>query len=124
MASSRATYLTRSGQRQQWLLDQRKNEIRELIVALDESLLSEATGERDTGELNAEERRNKLFKTRDFYKVCRTRIFTAQDVCQLDLENEWRNAVAEYKQESDGEVFHAAYESLMNALVKAAMRVP
>jgi len=119
-------YLTRSWQREQWLLDQRKNEIRELIAALDDSLLSETSIGRNTGEITPEERRDKLYKTRDFYKVCRTRIFTAQEVRQLDLEKEWKKALAEYQQKPkpDDDMLRAACESLRDALVKAAMHVP
>jgi hypothetical protein len=117
-------YLTRSWQREQWLLDQRKNEIRELIAALDDSLLSETSVGRNTGELNPQEHRDKAYKTRDFYKVCRTRIFTAQEVRQLDLEKEWKKALAKYQQKPDDDMLRAACESLRDALVKAALYVP
>jgi hypothetical protein len=112
--------LSRSSQRRQWVLDRRHEEFQELIKGFDASMLSEATHWDSSMELTPEERRDKARKTSDFFEIVRTRIFTVADIKQLDLEREWRIAVALFRQNSDGRIFERTYSTLMEKLVHVA----
>jgi hypothetical protein len=113
-------FLSRSMQHKQWLMDRRHEEFQELITALDTSMLAEATHWDSSMELTPEERRDKARRTSDFFKIVRTRIYTARDIKSLDLEREWRIAVALFRKESDGEKFESGYAALIQKLVHAA----
>lgn len=112
--------LSRSAQRAQWVLDRRNEEFQELIRAFDASILSEVTSNDWSMELTPAERRDKARRTSDFFQVVRTRIFTVDDIKQLNLEREWRTAVALYQKNNDQKAFESAYLSLMQKLVQSA----
>jgi hypothetical protein len=112
--------LSRSAQREHWVLDRRHEEFQEIIRAFDASMLSEATAKDYSMELTPEERRDKARRTTDFFQVIRTRIFTVADIKRLDLDRAWRVAVALYRNSNDGKTFESTYETLMRELVLVA----
>jgi len=116
--------LTRSWQQKQWLMDQRKDEFREVITALHDSMVSEATRGRDSFEITSEERRDKALKTSDFYRTLGTRVFTAKDVWDLGLEERWRKILDEFREKDDGFVLSEEYERLLVELVTIATNPP
>lgn len=115
--------MARHSQREQWLLDQRKEEFRELIVGLEESMKSEVDHAIRTSQYTPDERRQLSRKTSDFYTIVRTRIFTANDVRDMDLSQRWREALKDYGVE-DIDVLRGRYESLLKELVDAATCPP
>jgi hypothetical protein len=117
-------FLTRSWQQKQWLLDQRKDEFRELIIGLDGSMRALAERGDFMHDVTPEERAQRARKTSDFYQTVRTRLFTAADMRKLDVEARWHEAVSDYRKESDAEIFDSCYQSLAEDLVKAATSAP
>jgi hypothetical protein len=116
--------LTRSWQRTQWLMDQRKDEFRELIKGLDDAM--RALMERDTTrfDLTPAERRDRARSSSDFHQIIRTRLFTADDIQTIGLERGWQDVVDKYMSEGSTELFQMRYDSLVKALVKAATTFP
>ena len=114
--------LTRSWARTQWLRDQRKDEFRELIMTLDDAMRALIERGNVMQDVTSGERLERTRRMSDFYQIVRTRIFTAVDMRKLDVEERWREAVNNYKSDGEGEMFYSHYQSLMDALVKAAMR--
>jgi hypothetical protein len=112
--------LSRSAQREQWVVDRRHEEFQELIKTLDASILSEVTSNDDSMELTPVERRDKARRTSDFFQVLRTRIFTVGDIKRLDIDREWRVAVALYYKNRDKKLLENTYLALMQKLVQAA----
>jgi hypothetical protein len=113
--------LGRSWQHKQWLMDQRNDEFRELVTALDDSMRSVAFTDHQKFDLTNEERRDTARKTTDFFRLCRTRIFTAADVRMLRVENTWREAVERFHSGGDFHMFNRKYDLLMDDLRIAAM---
>jgi hypothetical protein len=116
--------MARHSQREQWLIDQRKEEFRELILALEESMRSEADHSIRTEQYTPDERRQLSRKMSDFYTIVRTRIFTVADVRNIDLDERWSEALGDYRREGDADLFRGKYESLLKALVDAATAPP
>lgn len=112
--------MSRTGQREQWLMDERKEEFRELIVGLEESMRSEVEYAIYTSKYTDEERRLLSRKTSDFYTIVRTRIFTANEVKIIDVYERWREALDDHRSEGDIDVLRSRYEALLKDLVDAA----
>lgn len=109
---------TQSGKNvEQWILDQRKQEFGDVVVALERSLNVEIERHRSYA---ANQRKIFLVSTDDFYRIVRTRIFTAADMQALDIEDRWREAIDEYSQDKDIDMIIGCYESLIRDLAEAA----
>jgi hypothetical protein len=116
--------LTRSWQRTQWLMDQRKDEFRDLIKGLDDAMRAEFELDTTRYDLTAVERRDRARATSDFYQIIRTRLFTAEDVQAIGLEKGWGDVIEGYKRDRSNDLFEMRYEQLLKALVKAANTFP
>ena len=114
-------FLSRSSQREQWMLDRRHEEFQELLGALAASMHAEVEAMYQS-ELTPEERKDKTRRTADFFQNVQTRIFTFTDVKRLDLKREWLAAVNAHlaSRPHDLETFEKAYQTLTRGLVDAA----
>jgi len=114
-------FLSRSSQREQWMLDRRREEFQELLGALAASMYAEVDAACKS-ELNPEERKDKTRRTADFFQIVQTRIFTFTDVKRLDLKREWLAAVNAHRTSRpyDLGTFEKTYEELTQRLVDAA----
>jgi hypothetical protein len=114
-------FLSRSSQREQWMLDRRHEEFQELLGALAASMHAEVEAMYQS-ELTPEERKDKTRRTADFFQIVQTRIFTFTDVKRLDLKREWLAAVNAHlaSRPHDLETFEKGYQTLTRGLVDAA----
>jgi hypothetical protein len=117
-------YLTRSWQREQWLLDRRKEEYRELISALSTVFTNmqrfgTGVGDRDfnirLAQVNA-----------DSYRVIRDRIFIADEIAKAQIMERWYSILgaAEDDQHAAWRTFVDGYEDLTKKLVQMAVSPP
>jgi hypothetical protein len=114
-------FLSRSSQREQWMLDRRHQEFQELLGALAASMHAEVEAMYQS-ELTSEELKDKTRRTADFFQIVQTRIFTFTDVKRLDLKREWLAAVNAHltSRPHDLETFEKTYQTLTQRLVNAA----
>lgn len=111
--------LTRSWQRKQWILDNRKEEFRELLTALAESLRIQMT--KHAGALlNASEQKALIDAQAMVMRTIRDRIFIANDVERLNIENVWSAAVMSHHRTLDITPLAYTYRSIRDEVVKAA----
>ena len=117
-------YLTRSWQREQWLLDRRKEEYRELICALSTVFTNmqrfgTSIGDRDFN--------IRLAQTNaDSYRVIRDRIFIADEIAKAHIMERWYSILgaAEKDQHAAWRTFADGYEELAKKLVQMAVSPP
>jgi hypothetical protein len=112
-------FLTRSWQHKQWLLDRRKEEWRELLTALAESLRA-SLKIYPARALSGDEEREIVNAQSDSFRVIRDRIFIAADVKALDLENRWSAAVQHHSQTLDAPKLGKTYDAIRLEIVKRA----
>jgi len=110
-------FLTRSWQHQQWLLDRRKEEWRELLTALAESLRS-SLKICPARVLSGDEEREIVNAHADSFRVIRDRIYIAADVKSLELENRWSAAVQHHSQTLDAAALGRTYDAIRLEIVK------
>ena len=111
--------MARNTQREQWLLDRRKEEWRELLTALAESLRV-SLKIYPARALSGDEERQIVEAQSNSFRVIRDRIFIASDVQRLNIENRWSAAVQHHSQTMDAKPLGAAYKELRSEIVKAA----
>jgi hypothetical protein len=111
--------LTRSWQQQQWELDRRNEEWRELLTALADSLRV-ALKIYPMRALDPDEQREIVEAHANCFRVIRDRIFIASDVKALDLENRWSAAVQHHSQTLDPNRVGSVYNGIRLEIVKIA----
>jgi hypothetical protein len=112
-------FLTRSWQHKQWLLDRRKEEWRELLTALADSLRS-SLKIYPARALSGDEEREIVNAHADAFRVIRDRIYIAADVKLLDLENRWSATVEHHSQTLDAAALGRTYDVIRLEIVKRA----
>jgi hypothetical protein len=112
-------FLSRSWQQKQWLLDRRKEEWRELLTALAESLRVSLKFY-PARVLSGEEERQIVEAQSNSFRTIRDRIFIASDVQRLNIENRWSAAVQHHSQTMDAKKLGNAYTELRDEIVRAA----
>jgi hypothetical protein len=113
-------FLSRSWQQEQWLMDRRKEEWRELLTALAESLrvsLKIYPARAPSGQ----EERDIVEAQSNSFRVIRDRIFIALDVQRLNIENRWSAAIQHHSQTMDAKKLGAAYKDLRAEIVATAI---
>ena len=92
------------------MLDRHKEEWRELLTALAESLRC-ALKVYPMRLLDSDEQREIVNAHADCFRVIRDRIFIASEVKRLDLENRWSTAVQHHSETLDASKFGKAYDA-------------
>jgi hypothetical protein len=112
-------HMTQQWQRKQWTLDRRKEEWRELLSALAESLRVQMKVY--PGRVLAPDEQRAIVEAQsNSFRVIRDRIFIASDVAQLDIEIRWSKALMDHNRDLDPKVLGAAYDAIRKEIVKAA----
>ena len=116
------SYLSRSGQRKQWLWDSKKAEYRELLTALSQSthtILKDWAVPGYAGlTLRSGEQERAAFEARsEGLRVIADRIFISQRIQKDKIRERWEQLI----QEGDLIKFHAGTTELHGAVVKAAL---
>jgi len=111
--------MSRSWQREQWILDRRVDEFRELLDALAESLRVCMTMHADSllGVMTPKE---VLATHSNTMRVIRSRIFVFDEVVRFNIETQWSEAVILHQRMGSVEDLGAAFNGIRFQIVKAA----
>ena len=112
-------HMTQRWQRKQWMLDRQKEEWRELLTALAESLRMQMKIYPGRA-LSPEEQRTIVEAQSNSFRVIRDRIFIASDVAQLNIENRWSRVLMDHNRDMDVQALGAAYDAIRQEIVKVA----
>jgi hypothetical protein len=120
--------LTQSREREKWILDNKKQEYRELLDALSDSYMSTASTRPGFSKEDNHTRFNSIaMKQNNSLRIFSDRIFITKDLPLPDLERSWRNATSKYNDadprlEKTREDFDKEYERIKDTIVAAAHR--
>jgi hypothetical protein len=112
--------MARNTQRQQWILDNRKTEYRELLTAISESLRLGLSLNPGLG-FSGEEDRKAVEANAMSMRVIRDRIFIADMVESMNLEERWAMAIMKHRRTYDASALITAYREVSDELVKLAV---
>jgi len=111
--------MSRSWQREQWILDRRIEEFRELLTALAEAF---AVAMKLHAEVVIESERLREFMNghANALRVIRSRIFIVEEVAQFNIELRWAEAGARYQRTLDVPHFATVFNEMRIQIVGAA----
>lgn len=115
--------ISQSWLREQWVLDRRTEEFRQLLDGLANSLwasLMMYTG----AVLDAEKQRDIIEAQANAMRVIRSRIFVIEEVVRLNIELRWGTALNRHRQDLDIEKLATVFNELRMEIVKAARPAP
>ena len=114
--------LTRSGQTNKWILEERKQEARELLTALTEQFDATLRFRLRGIEIASEQRKLLDEADRKANRALRDRIFLAQDVKQNNLLRRWIDAKNAFSENFEVNVFADEIAAISDSIVKAATK--
>ena len=112
-------FLTKSWQREQWLLDCRKEEFRELLKVLTRSFATICFYSGMRVMVGDEKKAQEAAQT-DAQTTIRDRIYIADDIARLDIYKIWRKATDEFQQDRVYIAFSEKYALIRAMIIKAA----
>jgi hypothetical protein len=113
--------LTRSWQRQQWLMDNKKQEYRELLSAISHTFVALVSSQAfDNNNPNAL-RVELMNLSKDVHRILGDRIFIADDLARTQLRERWMGATNEFLRNCNVETFALRVHEITEALVKLAV---
>jgi hypothetical protein len=119
-------YLTRSWQREQWRLDRRREEYRELLCALSTVFTNKQRfGSGGTGDTDLNIRLEEAHV--ESLRVLRDRIIIAPEIAEADILSRWYIALDyadAYRGQTNWKKFADSYTELTDTLVKMALLPP
>lgn len=121
------TYLTLRIQKQRWVLDNKKEEYRELLSALTESFHT-ILGLAPMSARSTEEQRESLQAHWKAMTVINDRIFITDEIRKLDVMNRWKTAFHEFEtgwpeRPDYANTFAKAFGKLASDILKAAKSI-
>jgi hypothetical protein len=122
-------WLGRSWQRKQWLMDNRKEECRELSSGLSaaHSAIADIAAQKLTGNalISGEDERNAWRLRIESYRLLRNRIFLAHELKKENLLARWLDATQRVDHgRMDLQEFTKVYGQINDAIVALAMKSP
>ena len=124
-------YLSRSWQHEQWILDNRKQESRELLTALANVFPAFTRWARDRNPIMGRFKDHSQSKgiedeynvaTVLFHATLNDRLFIAEDVKKLDLKRRWNEASSAYKDGFDETRLKTEVEAMSASIVSMALK--
>ena len=114
--------LLRSQQRQQWIVDHRIEEWRELLVVLSNSfmLTEQIRKEIETPALKLEKFKVNLAARQKAGDVLLTRLFIANEVADLKVHERWSKLLEQYDTDQDAKRFGTQFGELSRAIREKA----
>ena len=109
--------LTRSWQRKQWLWDKRAEELKELSIALADSLAAAKT--QSGGTINSDNWIELGDAHSKAFTALRSRVFAYDIVSITHMEDKWRRALEEYWGSRDGDKLTEVFVDIRFVIVKA-----
>jgi hypothetical protein len=112
--------MSQKWQREQWVLDNRKEEFRVLLDALAESLRLELT--MYAGVVLSGEQERAIIETHsNTMRIIRSRIFVADVVNGFQFETRWAEALKVHQYLRDAAPLAAVYSTLRTEIIRAAL---
>jgi hypothetical protein len=111
--------MSRSWQREQWLLDRRVEEFRELLDALADSLrvsMKWFAG----AQIDSDGQREMIESHETAMRVIRSRSFVVEEVHKFQIEAQWSNAVGHHHHSPNTERLAATFNEIRSQIVIAA----
>jgi len=114
-------YMARSWQREQWLLDKKLDEYRELLNAVTEAFSYFIQHHREGVAQSPEVQERLEVLHAQSLQVIRTRILTAREVEAHSIMNLWADALKAYDHTFEREPFTRVYKKVSNTVVELAV---
>lgn len=111
--------MSRSWQREQWMLDRRVEEFRELLDALSDDFRSSMMLYAGSV-LDPDMQRQLVESHSTAMRLIRSRIFVFDEVVKLDLEMQWTSAINHHRKTLDLETLSAIFTDIRFKIVGAA----
>ncbi len=113
-------YLTRSGQRKQWLADERVKEWRELLTTLTTSLstIVSCSSLPKTPERLADDLHARVIAG----VVINSRLFIGHEISKGEMVKQWREAVKKFDEDHDEEAFGASLANIQSHIERGARK--
>ena len=115
-------FLTRSWQREQWIMDNRRDEWRELMKALSKAYM--AVGEWKPAPImfEGDDLLNRMAISTEYLVTVSDRLFIAKEMKELHLSRLWFEGVDTFLTTKNIGDFGKAYEEMTTIIVKAATK--
>ena len=114
-------YLTRAWQREQWLIDNRKEECRELLSTLTTSYWILSRLDTLSTSPSEEESQKRLSDAElDSYRTIEDRIFIAADLKKAGVLKTWDMAVNAFSRDRDADHLMAAFRTIRRLIIAIA----
>jgi hypothetical protein len=117
-----AQRMARKSARQQWLIDSRKEEFRELITTLTQSFLTISARLRPMVPIDGPEQRELETARWNSFRVIHDRLYIKADVKRLDILGLWTPALLLHERHLNVEEFANRFEKMSNSIVEAAVK--
>ena len=115
--------LTTSWQREQWLLDRRNDEYRELLSALTVAWAEHQSLRPSGASVDAESRRGLLESHRAFLRTGLDRLFIHNDMTKLGVVPKFLEASKTFEDDHDLDGYGKRISALLESIVQAALTI-
>jgi hypothetical protein len=114
--------MSRSWQREQWMLDNKKKEYSELLAVFSAAYISTVNLHRH-GSVNTSAMQQQCADTElESYRILRDRIFTANDLEKENVRARWAEALVNFKDTNDERKFAMRFGGICDSIVCLATK--
>jgi hypothetical protein len=113
--------LSRSWQRKQWVLDNRKQEVQELLSALSETISAQMMTNLPFGSMDPADRNRIVEAQARSFRSIRTCVFLARDLDRIQLEQNWVKALGAFEEDRDTGELNTAFIRLRDQLLQIVL---
>ena len=113
--------LSRSWQRKQWVLDNRKQEVQELLSALSETISAQMMTNLPFGSMDPADRNRIVEAQARSIRSIRTCVFLARDLDRIQLEQNWVKALGAFEEDRDTGELNTAFIRLRDQLLQIVL---
>lgn len=121
VAAAAFHWFTQKRERERWLLDNRKQECRELLSALSDAYLA-LVNSKPLDKMSTEELEQLRAIQTNSVRLIRDRIFIADDIMLNETSNRWLRAMERCEARIDVQHLHKEYEAIRTMVVNAARK--
>lgn len=114
--------MARSWQRQQWLLDKKIEEYRELLASLSETFTVHIQMRHLGVPLDSASQRKLADLEAKSFRTIRDRILVAKEIREAKILEDWRSALAQFEQALNRKQFSADFHAISDSIVKLAIQ--
>jgi hypothetical protein len=110
--------LSQSWQKKQWVLDNRKQEVRELLIALSETVSAEMMTNLPFGIMDPADRNRIVEAQARSFRSIRGCVFIARDLDRIQLEQNWVKALGGFEEDRDTGELNTTFMRLRDQLLQ------